>query len=222
MQIASCSITDRHGKVLAELEACSFRNKSMAETASHMKPLLEKYLLLEPNSSASTKLFSERQKDHYSHFILRLAFSSTEDLRRRFSRVETMLFRLRLNDENMREKNEFINSVNLDCEQVTEEERTKYRDELAAVTGSKRGNDEETWVKVDWERVPELVESRRVFVRVGQAYVPSKELSSMVVAEFTKRLDRSLEVSHPNSSLTRVAIMLTMCQVNSSCLASIR
>ncbi|KAI3325149.1 DNA primase, large subunit [Xylariaceae sp. AK1471] len=182
-------------RILAELEACSFRNKSLAETASHMKPLLEKYLLLEPNSSLSSKLFAERQKDHYSHFILRLAFASTEDLRRRFSRVETMLFRLRLNDENMREKNAFIQTVNLDCEQVTEDERNKYRDELAAVTGLKKGSEEETWIKVDWERVPDLVESRRVFVKAGKAYVPSKEQSSMVVAEFTKRLDRALELT---------------------------
>jgi DNA primase large subunit len=159
-----------------------------------MKPLLEKYLLLEPNSSSSSKLFAERQKDHYSHFILRLAFASTEDLRRRFSRVESMLFRLRMNDENSREKNAFIQDVNLDCEQVTEDERSRYRDELAAVSGFRKGNEEETWIKVDWERVPDLVESRRVFLKAGKAYVPSKEQSSMVIAEFTKRLDRALEV----------------------------
>ncbi|KAI0420219.1 eukaryotic and archaeal DNA primase, large subunit-domain-containing protein [Xylaria grammica] len=183
-------------RILAELEACSFRNKSLAETASHMKPLLEKYLFLQPNSSSSVKLSEERQKDHYSHFILRLAFASTEDLRRRFSRVETMLFRLRLNEEGPRDKDAFIQSVNLDCEQVTEDERNKYRDELAAVMGSKKGNEEETtWIKVDWERVPDLVESRRVFMKAGKAYVPSREQSSMVVAEFTKRLDRALELT---------------------------
>ncbi|KAI2643384.1 DNA primase, large subunit [Xylaria nigripes] len=182
-------------KILAELEACSFRNKSVAETASHMKPLLDKYLLLEPNSTVSSKLFSERQKDHYSHFILRLAFASTEDLRRRFSRVETMLFRLRLNDEGSVERNAFIQSINLDCEQVTEEERIKYRDELTSVVGLKKGNEDETWIKVDWERVPDLVETRRVFVKAGKAYVPSKEQSSMVIAEFAQRLDRALELT---------------------------
>ncbi len=63
--------------VLAELEACSFSgNKSPAETATHMKPLLDKYLHIEANSSSSSQLFAQRQKDHYSHFILRLAFST--------------------------------------------------------------------------------------------------------------------------------------------------
>ncbi|KAI1114212.1 DNA primase, large subunit [Nemania sp. NC0429] len=182
-------------RILAELEACSFRNKSQAETATHMEPLLKKYLLLQPNSTSSSQLFNERQKDHYSHFILRLAFASTEDLRRRFSRVETMLFRLRLEDGGLREKNEFMQSINLDCEQVTEDERNRYHDELAAVAGPKKGGEEETWIKVDWERVPDLVESRRVFMKAGKAYVPSKDQSSMVIAEFTKRLDRALDLT---------------------------
>ncbi|KAI2621006.1 DNA primase, large subunit [Hypomontagnella submonticulosa] len=181
-------------RVLAELEACSFRNKSPAETAAHMKPLLEKYLPLDSNSSPSTKLAAERQKDHYSHFILRLAFASTEDLRRRFSRVETTLFRLRLNDDNLRERNAFIQSLNLDWEPVTEEERNKYFPELTATSGARKG-EEEAWFKVDWERVPDLVESRRVFLKAGKAFVPSKELPSMVIAEFTKRLDRALELT---------------------------
>jgi DNA primase large subunit len=44
--------------------------------------------------------------------------------------------------------------------------------------------------------VPELVEGRRVFLRGGKAYVPGREQMSMVVAEFTKRLDKALEVIH--------------------------
>ncbi|KAI1076612.1 DNA primase, large subunit [Whalleya microplaca] len=182
-------------RILAELEACSFRNKSLAETAAHMKPLLLKYLPLESNSSASSKLTAERQKDHYSHFILRLAFASTEDLRRRFSRVETMLFRLRLDDENLRERSAFVQSLSLDWEPLTEEERTKYASELLATSGAKKGAEEENWFKVDWERVPDLVEGRRVFLKAGKAYVPSREQTSMVVAEFTQRLDRALELT---------------------------
>ncbi|KAG7103906.1 DNA primase large subunit like protein [Verticillium longisporum] len=102
-------------RILAELEACSFRNKPPAEVASHMKPLLEKLLPLESSSSQSSQLFAQRQKDHYSHFILRLAFASTEDLRRRFSRVETMLFRLRFNSDDLADRNAFVAGLELDC-----------------------------------------------------------------------------------------------------------
>lgn len=184
--------------VLAELEACSFRNKSSEETAAHMKPLLEKYLRLDHNSSGSTQLALQRQKDHYSHFILRLAFASTEDLRRRFARVETMLFRLRLAAEDTKDRNKFVESLNLDWEMVSEDEKRELATQLSSASnyGWKGvAPEDETWCKVDWERVPDLVEGRRVYLKAGMAYVPSKEQSSMVLAEFTSRLERALEVS---------------------------
>jgi DNA primase large subunit len=167
-----------------------------------MKPLLVKYLPLDSNSSSSspTKLAADRQKDHYSHFILRLAFASTEDLRRRFSRVEAMLFRLRLNEDSARERNEFVQSLNLEWEPIADEEKTTYASELAAIAGLRAGEDD-SWLKVDWERVPDLVEGRKVLLKQGKAFVPSKEQASMVVSEFTQRLDRALNVSHVFSHL---------------------
>ncbi|KAF7556622.1 hypothetical protein G7046_g6243 [Stylonectria norvegica] len=147
--------------------------------------------------SASTKLLAQRQKDHYSHFILRLAFSSTEDLRRRFTRVETTLFRLRFNNDDLSERSAFVASLDLDWwEPVTEDERVKYGVELAAMTfGRKTSPEDDTWFKVDWERVPDLVEGRRVFMKAGKAYVPGREQSSMVVAEFSSRLEKQLELT---------------------------
>ncbi|KAH7360279.1 eukaryotic and archaeal DNA primase, large subunit-domain-containing protein [Rhexocercosporidium sp. MPI-PUGE-AT-0058] len=183
-------------RVLAEIEACSFRNKSTAETAAHMKPLLDKYLPLGSSTSGSTTLQAERQKDHYSHFILRLAFASTEDLRRRFSRVESMLFRIRFQADNLRERQSFVEGLNLDWETVSDDERREFSDELRAAGGGYPTRiEDESYFKVDWERVPELVENRRVFLKAGKAYVPGREQLSMVVAEFTARLDRALEMT---------------------------
>ncbi|TEY64853.1 hypothetical protein BOTCAL_0142g00100 [Botryotinia calthae] len=183
-------------RVLAELEACSFRNRTPAETAANMKPLLDKYLPLSASSSGSSALQVERQKDHYSHFILRLAFASTEDLRRRFSRVESMLFRLRFQADDLRERQSFVEGLNLDWETVSENEKRDYWEQLKGAAGrDKMIIEEESWFKVDWERVPELVESRRVFLKGGKAYVHSREQLSMVVAEFTSRLDKALEIT---------------------------
>lgn len=200
-------------KVLAELEACSFRNKSPAETATYMKPLLEKYLPLDSNSSSSTKLAAQRQKDHYSHFILRLAFSSTEDLRRRFTRVETMLFRIRFNSDDSSDRASFVSSLDFDWwHPVSDEEKRQYAAELAAVSSTNRrnaagagGNEDEGWFCVDWERVPDLVESRRVFLKAGKAFCPAREQSSMVVAEFSTRLEKQLAVCVNPPFPTRVA-----------------
>jgi len=192
--------------VLAELEACSFRNKTPAETASYMKPLLDKYLPLSPTTSGSSALQLERQKDHYSHFILRLAFASTEDLRRRFSRAESMLFRLRFQADDLRDRQAFVESLGLDWETVTEDEKREYWEELKAVSGgSAKRVEEESYFKVDWEKVPELIENRRVFLKAGQAYVPSREQLSMVVAEFTNRLDKALEVCSLSSGWVNAA-----------------
>ncbi|KAK2603816.1 DNA primase subunit pri2 [Conoideocrella luteorostrata] len=183
-------------RVLAELEACSFRNRSPAETAVHMKPILDNYLPLDASSSSTARNFSQRQKDHYSHFILRLAFSSTEDLRRRFTRVETMLFRMRFNNDDLSERSAFVSSLDLDWwEEVTDDEKREYAAELAAMIGKRSGVEDDMWFKVDWERVPDLIEGRRVFLKQGKAFVPGREQSSMVVAEFSSRLEKQLELT---------------------------
>ena len=188
--------------VLAELEACSFRNKSPAETAAHLTPLLNKYLPLRANTASRTgaadpAVRQERQKDHYAHYILRLAFAATADLRARFVRLETRLFKLRLEADDSRERAAFIAARDFGGDSVGEEERRALAaDLLAASPGLKRAELEEGgWVKVDWEQVPELVEGRRVLVRAGKAYVPGREQQSLVVTEFQDRLARDMEVS---------------------------
>ena len=143
-------------------------------------------------------LQAERRTDHYSHFILRLAFSGTEDLRRRFSRLETALFRLRYELGDSRECQEFTAALGLGWEPVGERERAELGEELRAAGAAalrKPGTQEEDgYFKVEWERVPELVEGRKVLLKRGFAYVPVREQISLVVPEFTKRLDEALDV----------------------------
>lgn len=192
---------------MAEIEACSFRNKTPAETAAHITPLLQKWLPLHSNTSSSAgaqddMLRLERQKDHYSHFILRLAFSSTEDLRRRFARIESALFKLRFQNDDASERRSFVESLQLDWEVVSEDEKRSLGAELLNATpGLRRQEIEEGgWFKVDFETVPELVESRRIFLKGGKAYVPVREQMSMVLAGFNNRLDKGLEVCNTNDS----------------------
>lgn len=150
-------------------------------------------------SSQDENLRLERQKDHYSHFILRLAFSSTEDLRRRFIRIESALFKLRFQNDDVKERQAFVESLRLDWEIVSEEEKKALGTDLQNATpGLKRQDVEEGgWFKVDFETVPELVEGRRVLVKAGKAYVPVREQMSMVLAGFNASLDKGLEVDTP-------------------------
>lgn len=145
------------------------------------------------------KLKLERQKDHYSHYILRLAFSSTEDLRRRFSRVESALFKLRFQLDDVRERQSFVESLSMNWEAVSEEEKRELGSDLLNATPILKKLQEleggaGLWFKVDFETVPELLESRRVFLKAGKAYVPMREQLSMVLAGFGESLDQGLEV----------------------------
>ena len=127
---------------------------------------------------------------------MRLAFSSTEDLRRRFVRVESALFKLRFQGDDVKERQAFVESLQLDWEVVSEEEKKALGTDLQNATpGLKRQDVEEGgWFKVDFETVSELVEGRRVLVKAGKAYVPVREQMSMVLAGFNTRLEKGLEV----------------------------
>jgi len=181
------------GIVLEEIETSLYRNKSPDELKTTLAALLKKYLHLDSNSTNSTQLYEQRQKDHYSHFILRLAFARSEDLRRRFTKAETILFKHRFESDDSIERAEFIASLGLDWTPVASEERTALSQHLLAASGDKKLDD--GYFKVDWERVPDLVELRRVFVRAGKAYVPSALHVSLVVAAYTKKLEDALELT---------------------------
>ncbi|KAK5123299.1 hypothetical protein LTR85_002729 [Meristemomyces frigidus] len=181
-------------KVLAELEACQFRNKTQAETEEYMTPVLEKYMRLSSNRSMSSEMGLERKRDHYSHWTLRLAFSSTVDLRQRFARLETQLFKLRLKMDDSNERKEFIASLPMSWEVVSEDEKRLWLEDLKAATGFRR-EDDESWFKVDWETVPELVERRQCLLKKGKAYVHVREQLSMVTNEFSRTLEAGLELA---------------------------
>lgn len=105
-----------------------------------------------------------------------------------------MLFKLRFQQADTKEKRAFVESLNFDWEMVSPEEKRQLGEQLLASTPGVRRLDDENWFKMDWERVGELVEHRSVFIRRGKAYVPVREQLSMVLAEYTRRLDKSLEV----------------------------
>ncbi|KAF8455045.1 eukaryotic and archaeal DNA primase, large subunit-domain-containing protein [Kalaharituber pfeilii] len=188
-------------RILGEIESSQFRNKTPKEIEVTLEPLLKKYLPLSASSYAklSSKNLEtvqlERKKDHYSHFILRLAFARSPDLRSRFSRLESFLFRLRFSTDDAKERDAFINSLNLDWDPVPEDEKLLYTEQLSAASGARIFDSTDSIFKVPWEKVPDLVEARRVFLRHGKAYVPSALQLSLVSAEFTSQLDRALELT---------------------------
>lgn len=117
-------------QVLLEIESCLSRGKSFRETGAIVSTMLNKLLPLNTPNKESSSLFQERKKDHYSHFILRLAFCRSEELRKRFVRAETMLFKMRYQMLSVQEQRDFVKSIDLPWQKVSEKERTEFKDEL--------------------------------------------------------------------------------------------
>ncbi|KDN37374.1 DNA primase, large subunit, partial [Tilletiaria anomala UBC 951] len=183
-------------RVLAEIESCQARGKPYPEIIKHMSEQLKKYIPLSSNTALNVNHFSEREKDHISHFVLRLAFCRSEELRRRFVKAETMLFKLRFDADDTREREAFLNSLKLDWQPVSEEEKERLRPQLQSASPRTRKSwPTERFYKVPWLKVPDLIERRRVYLHAGMAYVPAAEQSSLVLAEFTSRLEQQMELT---------------------------
>lgn len=97
--------------VLAEIEASQVRNRPFNDTKAVIKSQSAKLLSLSTNYTRTATLEAERKKDHVSHYVLRLAFCRSEELRRRFVKAETTLFRIRFDDATTAEKNAFLHSM---------------------------------------------------------------------------------------------------------------
>lgn len=203
-------------KVLIEIESCVARSKSFKDTEAVVKPLLLKYLPLSPgNEEASVR---ERQKDHYSHYILRLVFCRSEELRRKFIKNEVILFRIRYGLLQPKEQHEFVAAYSdkLPWQYITSDEKNALFDSLYAATAPairtvllmENSQDptfslnaehlkhhirtRESFIKLPFEKVPHLLSARLVFLKGGFAYIPSTLQLSLLTVEFQELLSRNL------------------------------
>ncbi|OSC99040.1 DNA primase large subunit [Trametes coccinea BRFM310] len=175
-------------RVLAEIESSYARNRTFKELTEVMEPICKKYLPLNSNTAETVNRDAERRKDHVGHFVLRLAFCRSEDLRRRFVKAETTLFRLRYASDDTAEREAFLSSRNFDWVLATPEE---IQELIPSTSGEAPGR----YYKVKWTRVPDLVEKRRVVLKGGMAYVPASEQASIVLQEFQSHLEKDLEMT---------------------------
>ncbi|GAA5865207.1 hypothetical protein JCM8547_008313 [Rhodosporidiobolus lusitaniae] len=182
-------------RLLADIEAAQARNRPFVEIKDIVEKRAKEFLPLHADASArGIDVERERKKDQYSHFILRLAFCRSEELRMRFLKAEKELFRIRYETDDPEERRRFVDSLNFGWEVVTQEEKAELWDQLAAGSGLRNINNE-SFFKVNWTKVTDLVSQRRVFLKGGKAYVPSSQEFSLVAAEFASRLARGLELT---------------------------
>ncbi|KAK2145558.1 hypothetical protein LSH36_673g00032 [Paralvinella palmiformis] len=135
----------------------------------------------------------ERRKDHISHFILRLAYCRSEELRRWFIAQEVDLFRSRFVLESKDSIYKFLKLNNLDYQPISEQEKKDNLSELQAA--SPRSSSITDYYKVPFTEVLDLVKSRKVYLRSGFAYVPDNELIVIIISVFRSKLSRALAVT---------------------------
>ncbi|KAF8894535.1 eukaryotic and archaeal DNA primase, large subunit-domain-containing protein [Infundibulicybe gibba] len=189
-------------RILAEIESSAARNRSWDELKTVTTAQCQKYLPLSASTARTVDRDTERRNDHLSHFVLRLAFCRSEDLRRRFVKAETTLFKIRYDGDGQDDRSRFLESRKSNWTVVTDAEKELYRAELnSCYQGFKTESDRiaafatETFHKVKWTRVPDLVEKRRVFLKGGWAYVPHREQSSIIFQEFEAHLEKCLQAT---------------------------
>ncbi|KAF8757031.1 DNA primase small subunit [Rhizoctonia solani] len=90
--------------VLAEIESCNVRNRTFEDTKLVALAQSKKHLPLSSTSAIGMDRDLERKRDHVSHFVLRLAFCHSEELRRRFVKAETTLFKIRWESDDTTER----------------------------------------------------------------------------------------------------------------------
>lgn len=149
------------------------------------------------SSSKAAEVSEARRRDHVSHFILRLAYCRTEELRRWFVAQEVDLLRARfLHSANTKQDIiTFIKDNNLYFAPISNEEFQEERENLINGThriGSGDQLEGRAFYKVPFTEALELVRSRRVFLRAGFAFVPDTELVTLIAAQYRASLAKAL------------------------------
>ncbi|XP_069462279.1 DNA primase large subunit isoform X1 [Ambystoma mexicanum] len=149
------------------------------------------------NEAIKDDEYDQRRKDHISHFILRLAYCQSEDLRRWFIQQEMDLFRYRFSVLTKGAIQEFLNHNKLKYDAISVEEKESYKEKLRLSTPglSTTKIDEQEFYKVPFQDALDLVRPRKVFLRKGFAYIPHQEIITIVLNDFRTKLSKALALT---------------------------
>jgi DNA primase large subunit len=136
---------------------------------------------------------NDSNKDWISHFVLRLAYCRTEDLRRWFLAQEVALLKWRLGQASSGSTTQALKDVLPDAKLLSNQELEALLPLIVAGTpGLSIAQQKQNFYQVPFTHALDLVQHRQVFVRRGMAYVPESKLVTLVTAKFRTSLSRQL------------------------------
>ncbi|XP_044147587.1 DNA primase large subunit isoform X1 [Bufo gargarizans] len=143
------------------------------------------------------KVYDERRKDHISHFILRLAYCQSEDLRRWFIQQEMDLFKFRFSLLPKEKIQDILKFNDMEYVAISEEEKKLHQEDLMSSTFglSKTKLEDCEFYKVPFQAALDLVRPRKVFLSKGYAFIPHKDIITLILNDFRTRLSKALALS---------------------------
>lgn len=137
-------------------------------------------------------------KDIISHFVLRLVYCRTEELRKWFLSMETMLFRHRFLYASSESQKQVFVELGLPYKAISYAEFEAVKDKLVQVARliGQTVPSGAIYYKVPWEEVPELVAGRRIFLHKGYAYIAMYQVVSLAATQFCSYLSKALSLTN--------------------------
>ena len=175
-------------KVLRTIDALKQKGFKPRELDAELAPVLAATL---PLRAAGEFVAGDERKDQVSHFILRLGYSRTEEMRRWFLTQECALFKHRLGQLSGSQLSQFLGAHGLHFEEVPEDEVDARSHLLGKIVGNSVSG-AATYYRVPFVEAVDLIGRREVYLERGKAYVPAAKLHAIVVARFRAALSRSL------------------------------
>ncbi|KAM9074464.1 DNA primase large subunit isoform 2-T3 [Megaptera novaeangliae] len=141
--------------------------------------------------------YEPRRRDHISHFILRLAYCQSEELRRWFIQQEMDLLRFRFSILPKDKIQSFLKDSHLQFEAISDEEKTLREQDITASSHSLGGVqlELESVYKIPFADALDLFRGRKVYLENGFAYVPLKDIVAIILNEFRTKLSKALALS---------------------------
>ncbi|XP_030054854.1 DNA primase large subunit isoform X2 [Microcaecilia unicolor] len=145
----------------------------------------------------SNDVYDQRRKDHVSHFIVRLAYCQSEDLRRWFIQQEMDLFRFRFSEMSKESIQKFLAHNNLTYKAISDEQKNLYANDLLSSSSalSVTKLEDQEFYKIEFWNAADLVRTRKVYVWEGFAYIPFQEIVIIILNDFRTKLSKALALS---------------------------
>ena len=134
------------------------------------------------------------QSDHVdesSHFILRLCYCQSEELRRWFLHHESLLFQFRLKSL---ESSHMAKAVRAYCQvqPISNDLKEQHRAALLQFMVNPAEFERSKFYAVPFTQVLDLVAQRQCYLYGGQAYIPHARVESLLASKFRAELSRTL------------------------------